>query len=50
MDIHRKNAVNKNMSIKVHMKERKQRNTLKIRKPMRIKIQDLPTDTVAQWV
>ena len=32
------------------MKERKRRNELKIWKLIRIKIQYLPTDTVAQWV
>ena len=38
------------MSIKVHMKERKRRNELEIRKLIRINILDLPTDTVAKWV
>ena len=35
---------------KVDMKERQRWNRLKIRKLMRIKILDLPTDAVAQWV
>ena len=34
----------------LHMKERKRRNELKILWLIRIKIQDLPTDTVAQWI
>ena len=38
------------MSIKVQMMERERRNRLKIWKLIRIKIQVLPTDTVAQWV
>ena len=38
------------MSIKVHMKERERRNRLKIWKLIGIKIQVLPTDTIAQWV
>ena len=50
VDIHRKNAVQKDMSINVHMKERERRNELKIWKLIRIKIQVLLTDTVAQWV
>ena len=35
---------------KVNMQEREQRNRLKNLKLIRIKIQVLPTDTVAQWV
>ena len=50
VDIHRKNAVSNNMSIKVHMKQRERRNRLKISKLIGIKIQVLPTDAVAQWV
>ena len=38
------------MSNEVHMKERERWNRLKIRKPISIKIQVLPTDTVAQSV
>ena len=32
------------------MKERKRRNDFEIRQLIGIKYQDLPTDTVAQWV
>ena len=38
------------MSIKVHMKEIKHWNEMEIWKLIRIKIQDLPTDIIAQWV
>ena len=38
------------MSIKVHMKKRKLRNELEILKLIRIKILDLPADTVAQLI
>ena len=37
------------MSINVHMKEEERRNRLKIWKQIKINIQILPTDTVAQW-